>query len=137
MSSGWYGGLIQHKAYVDFATNAPGYGQLQNDTVLQQINQAFYGPGGCKEQVEACHAAGNSDASNKICDTASRFCVRYNVNQYRDTMFKKKNSRKHTYPLLQLEIATNTISGKIHQILTTFLLRSTSTSLPKQKSNRK
>ena len=99
MSSGWYGGLIQHKAYVDFATNAPGYGQLQNDTVLQQINQAFYGPGGCKEQVEACHAAENSDASNKICDTASRFCVRYNVNQYRDSILNKRfpgNIRIHS-----------------------------------------
>ena len=86
--SGWYDPLIQYKAFVDFATNAPGYGQLQNDTVLQQINQGYYGPGGCKEQEEACYAAGNSDASNEICRTSVDFCVRYNlnVNRYHDTM---------------------------------------------------
>ena len=75
--SGWFDALIQNKAYVDFATNAPGYGQLQNDTVLQQLNEAYYGPGGCKEQEEACYAAGDSDASNKICRTTDDFCVRY------------------------------------------------------------
>ena len=85
--SGWYDALIQNKAYVDFATNAPGYGQLQNDTVLKQLNQAYYGPGGCKEQEEACYAAGDSDASNEICSTADAFCVRYNVNRYRDTPY--------------------------------------------------
>ena len=78
--SGWYDGLIQYKSYVDFATNAPGYGQLQNDTVLRQLNQAYYGSGGCKEQEEACYAAGDSDASNEICHTANDFCVCYNVN---------------------------------------------------------
>ena len=83
--SGWYDALIQNKAYVDFATNAPGYGQLQNDTVLQQLNQGYYGPGGCKEQEEACYAAGDSDASNEICATADDFCVSYNINRYRDT----------------------------------------------------
>ena len=77
--SGWFDALIQNKAYVDFATNAPGYGQLQNDTVLQQLNQAYYGTGGCKDREEACYAAGDSDASNEICSTADAFCVRYNV----------------------------------------------------------
>ena len=86
--SGWYDPLIQNKAYVDFATNAPGYGQLQNDTVLQQLNRAYYGPGGCKEQEEACYAAGDSEASNKICRTTDAYCVRYIVNRYRDTLLK-------------------------------------------------
>ena len=85
--SGWFDPLIQNKAYIDFATNAPGYGQLQNDTVLQQLNQAYYGPGGCKEQEEACYAAGDSYASNYICRTADDFCVRYNANRYRVTCF--------------------------------------------------
>jgi len=48
---------------------------LQNDTVLKQLNQAYYGPGGCKEQEEACYAAGDSNASNEICSTADTFCV--------------------------------------------------------------
>ena len=75
--SGWYDPIIQNKAYVDFATNAPGYGQLQNNTVLQRLNQAYYGPGGCKDQEEACYAAGNSDPSNEICRTTDNFCVCY------------------------------------------------------------
>ena len=96
--SGLYDSIIQIKSYIDFATNAPGYGPLQNDTVLQQINQAFYSPGGCKELEEACYAAGSSDSSNEICKKASGFCVRYNVNRYRDTMLKKNLyiSRKTT-----------------------------------------
>lgn len=73
--SGWYDPLIQNQAYVDFATNAPGYGQLQNDTVIAQLNEAFFGPGGCQEQEEACFAAGNSTDSNKICRKADNFCV--------------------------------------------------------------
>lgn len=116
--SGWYDALIQNKAYVDFATNAPGYGQLQNDTVLQQINQAYYRPGGCKAQEEACYAAGDSDASNEICRTTDAFCVRYSVNptrsRYRDTPFLII-SRWKMCTFLQLEIATRTISGKIHR----------------------
>jgi len=75
INNGWYDPLIQNEAYVTFATNAPGYGQLQNDTVLQQLNQAFFGSGGCQEQEEACFAAGDSEASNKICRQADAFCV--------------------------------------------------------------
>ena len=79
---------LQNKALVDFVTNAPRFGQLQNDTVIKQMNQAYYGPGGCKEQGEACLAAGESDASNEICSAADDFCVSYNVNRHRDTLFK-------------------------------------------------
>lgn len=74
-SSGWYDPLIQNQAYVDFATNAPGYGQLQSDEVIAQLNQAFFGPGGCQEQEEACFAAGTGPESNTICGNADNFCV--------------------------------------------------------------
>ena len=134
--SGWYDALIQNKAYVDFATNAPGYGQLQNDTVLRQLNQAYYGPGGCKEQEEACYAAGDSDASNEICGKPYDFCVSYNINRYRDTLFKIFISSFTMCSHLQSEIAIRTISDKIiHQRFS--LLVSTSTSLPKKISKRK
>ena len=75
--SGWYDPLIQNEAYITFATYAPGYGQLQNDTVLQQINQSYYESGGCQDQEEACYAAGNSTASNNICRNADNYCVRF------------------------------------------------------------
>jgi len=74
--SGWYDPLIQNKAYVDFATNAPGYGQLQPDAVLAQINQSYFGPKGCRDQELACYAAGTGPKSNKICRKADNFCVR-------------------------------------------------------------
>jgi len=75
INNGWYDPLLQNEAYVTFATNAPGYGQLQNDTVIAELNAAFFGPGGCQVQEEACIAAGNNATSNKICKTADNFCV--------------------------------------------------------------
>ncbi|KXN82867.1 Carboxypeptidase S1 [Leucoagaricus sp. SymC.cos] len=75
INNGWYDPLIQNKAYVDFATNAPGYGQLQSDKVIKQLNDAYFGPRGCKEQEQACYDAGNLTASNKICRDADNFCV--------------------------------------------------------------
>ncbi|KAG5220603.1 alpha/beta-hydrolase [Salix suchowensis] len=72
---GWYDPLIQNQAYVDFATNAPGYGQLQSDRVIARLNDAFFRPGGCKDQEEACFAAGDGPTSDRICRTADAFCV--------------------------------------------------------------
>ncbi|KAF4608114.1 hypothetical protein EYR40_000458 [Pleurotus pulmonarius] len=75
INNGWYDPLIQNQAYVDFATNAPGYGQLQSDRVIARLNDAFFRPGGCKDQEEACFAAGDGPTSNTICRTADAFCV--------------------------------------------------------------
>ncbi|KAF8056296.1 Alpha/Beta hydrolase protein [Lyophyllum atratum] len=75
INNGWYDPLLQNKAYVDFALNAPGYGQLQSDDVIKQINDSFFAPGGCKDQEEACYAAGNSAGSDNICRKADNFCV--------------------------------------------------------------
>ncbi|KAL0945855.1 hypothetical protein HGRIS_012138 [Hohenbuehelia grisea] len=75
INNGWYDPLIQNQAYVDFATNAPGYGQLQSDAVIAALNDAFFKPGGCRDQEEACFAAGNSTQSNAICGKADDFCV--------------------------------------------------------------
>ena len=73
--SGWYDPLLQNEAYVTFATNAPGYGQLQSDEVLAALNESFFGPGGCQEQEMACYAARESDGSDAICRQADNFCV--------------------------------------------------------------
>ncbi|KAL7284880.1 hypothetical protein ACG7TL_002194 [Trametes sanguinea] len=75
INNGWYDPLIQNEAYVEFATFAPGYGQLQSDEVLAQLNQSFFGPGGCKDQELACYAAGEAPDSNSICRTADDFCI--------------------------------------------------------------
>ncbi|KAH9479646.1 Carboxypeptidase S1 [Psilocybe cubensis] len=75
INNGWYDPLIQNKAYVDFAFNAPGYGQLQPDNVLAKLNQSYFEPGGCKDQEEACYAAGTGPDSDAICKKADNFCV--------------------------------------------------------------
>lgn len=73
--SGWYDPLLQNEAYVQFATNAPGYGQLQSDSVIASLNKAFFGAGGCQEQEQACYAAGTGPNSNAVCTKADNFCV--------------------------------------------------------------
>ncbi|KAJ7826492.1 alpha/beta-hydrolase [Mycena olivaceomarginata] len=75
VNNGWYDPLIQNLAYLDFATNAPGYGQLQSDAVLQKMNTSYFEANGCLEQEQACYDAGNSSASNAICIKADNFCV--------------------------------------------------------------
>lgn len=75
INNGWFDPLIQNKAYLDFATYAPGYGQLQNDSVLHQMSIDWSKPGGCQEQEEACYAAGRGPQSNKICSDADAFCI--------------------------------------------------------------
>ncbi|KAL0569910.1 hypothetical protein V5O48_012056 [Marasmius crinis-equi] len=75
INNGWYDPLLQNKAYLDFATNAPGYGQLQNDTVLKQVNDSFFMPDGCKDKEQACYDAGDGPASNAICIDADDFCI--------------------------------------------------------------
>ncbi|KAK7042570.1 Alpha/Beta hydrolase protein [Favolaschia claudopus] len=75
VNNGWYDPLIQNLAYLTFATNAPGYGQLQNDTVLQRMNTTYFQPNGCLDQEQACYDAGNSSASDAICMQADNFCI--------------------------------------------------------------
>ncbi|KAF8730365.1 hypothetical protein AX14_005602 [Amanita brunnescens Koide BX004] len=74
INNGWIDPLIQNKAYLDFATNAPGYGQLQPNSTLQEMYNDYYGSGGCQDQQNACYAAGNSSGSNKICENADNYC---------------------------------------------------------------
>ncbi|KAF9224939.1 alpha/beta-hydrolase [Gyrodon lividus] len=77
INNGWYDPLIQNIAYYNFATYAPGYGQLQSDAVLKNISESLYGPDGCVVQEEACYAAGYSSESNKICLQADNYCIDY------------------------------------------------------------
>ena len=62
--------------------DAPGYGQLQNDTVLQGMRNDWYQSGGCKDQLDACSFAGDSSQSVNICKKADNYCVRsyYHLN---------------------------------------------------------
>ncbi|KAF7311281.1 Carboxypeptidase S1 [Mycena kentingensis (nom. inval.)] len=75
INNGWFDPLIQNLAYLQFATNAPGYGQLQSNSVLARMNSSYFGPNGCQAQEQACYDAGNSSASNAICVRADNFCI--------------------------------------------------------------
>ncbi|KAL1715735.1 Alpha/Beta hydrolase protein [Schizophyllum commune] len=73
INNGWYDPLIQNKAYVDFAFDAPGYGPLQNESTLKQLNESFYAPGGCQDLLEACYEASEEEAG-EVCGRADEFC---------------------------------------------------------------
>ena len=75
MLSGWFDPLIQNQAYLQFTVLAPGYGRLQNDSVIEALNDAFFDDGGCQEQEKACYAAGTGPESDEICSKADAFCV--------------------------------------------------------------
>ena len=76
--SGWIDPVIQNKAYIDFATNAPGHGALVTQTVIQKMNASYYGAGGCLEEQQACIAGGNATttAVDQTCAQANNDCVR-------------------------------------------------------------
>ncbi|KAF8128601.1 Alpha/Beta hydrolase protein [Boletus edulis] len=75
INNGWVDPLIQNIAYYPFASNAPGYGQLQSDDVLKNISAALYGPNGCVAQEKDCYTAGTSSSSIDICHNAQDYCV--------------------------------------------------------------
>ncbi|KAG2345234.1 alpha/beta-hydrolase [Suillus weaverae] len=75
INNGWFDPLIQNIAWLNFATYAPGHGQLQPDEVLKNMSDALYGSNGCVAQEKACYAAGNSTSSNKICQDADYYCI--------------------------------------------------------------
>lgn len=75
INNGWFDPLIQNIAWLDFATFAPGYGQLQPDEVLKDMSDALYSSNGCVAQEKACYAAGNAISSNEICQDADNYCV--------------------------------------------------------------
>lgn len=73
--SGWIDPLIQNKAYVDFAANAPGYGPLVSPSTVEKMNNSFFKNNGCQVQEEECYTAGTADSSDKTCIEADDFCV--------------------------------------------------------------
>jgi len=73
--SGWFDPVIANKGYVDFATNAPRYGPLQPPDVINKMTEAYYGHGGCRDQLQHCSSLGNSSASNDVCYAADVYCV--------------------------------------------------------------
>ncbi|KAF8184810.1 alpha/beta-hydrolase [Pholiota molesta] len=98
--SGWYDPLIQNKAYLDFATNAPGYGQLQPDNVLQQMNTSYFGPGGsddfCVNNLFV-PAVGDRDSDDLRQNSSALFPPEFYVNFLHTASIKKKIGAETRY----------------------------------------
>ncbi|KAK7052066.1 Alpha/Beta hydrolase protein [Favolaschia claudopus] len=74
INNGWIDPLIQNKAYITFAQNAPGYGPLVSASTVQRMNNTYFESNGCLAQQQACYNAGNSSSSSSVCSKADNFC---------------------------------------------------------------
>ncbi|KAJ6486507.1 Alpha/Beta hydrolase protein [Mycena vitilis] len=74
INNGWIDPLIQHRQYINFAQNAPGYGAIQSAATIEKMNTTYFASNGCRAQQQACYDAGNSIASAHICLEAFNFC---------------------------------------------------------------
>ncbi|KAJ7636956.1 Alpha/Beta hydrolase protein [Roridomyces roridus] len=71
INDGKHDPLIQYGSYIPFVANAPGYGPVQNTTIVDAMSASFVKPDGCQAQLQACYAGG-SDAE---CATADLVCT--------------------------------------------------------------
>ncbi|KAF7348536.1 Alpha/beta-hydrolase [Mycena venus] len=75
INDGKHDPLIQYASYINFAADAPGYGPLQNKTVISAMSDAFSTKNtGCKAQLEACYAAGTRRVDDALCAAANDLC---------------------------------------------------------------
>ncbi|KAJ6572050.1 alpha/beta-hydrolase [Mycena capillaripes] len=74
INDGKHDPLIQYASYIGFAADAPGYGPLQNDSVIGAMSDAFSEKNGCQAQLEECYAAGQKRADNTLCAAANDLC---------------------------------------------------------------
>ncbi|KAJ6616463.1 alpha/beta-hydrolase [Mycena sp. CBHHK59/15] len=75
ISDGKHDPLIQYASYITFAADAPGYGPLQNASVISSMSEAFTEKNGCQDQLEACYAAGTTHADDDLCAAADDLCT--------------------------------------------------------------
>ncbi|KAJ7731111.1 alpha/beta-hydrolase [Mycena maculata] len=77
INDGKHDPLIQYASYINFAANAPGYGPLQNASVISAMSEAFTENDGCQAQLEACYATGtgSTPADNALCSGADVLCT--------------------------------------------------------------
>ncbi|KAF8989272.1 Alpha/Beta hydrolase protein [Cyathus striatus] len=74
VSNGRHDPLTLARSYIDFAANAPGYGPLQNETVISTIKENFYQEDGCRSRLMKCNSAENSRDTAELCLNAYVHC---------------------------------------------------------------
>ncbi|KAI3595070.1 carboxypeptidase s1 [Moniliophthora roreri] len=73
INNGKHDPLIQFQTTVDFARDAPGYGPLQNASVIDSIEEAF--ENSCKGQIGECYSLEKSSKADGICRDAVVNCT--------------------------------------------------------------
>ncbi len=75
---------VQWPSYPHIAYNNTYGIQAVNQTIYNQMNDAYYGPGGCRDQITRCRTVatqydptqqGVNASVNQICQSAENFCV--------------------------------------------------------------
>jgi len=75
INDGKHDPLIQYASYITFAADAPGYGPLQNDKVINAMSDAFFQKTtGCQAQLQDCYDAGTKRADDDLCAAANDLC---------------------------------------------------------------
>lgn len=81
VNSGWIDPALQYLAYINYGSNAPGYGPLVSASTIKSANSSYYKSGGCLSQIQACYAASpanvSASSSDSTCENADNYCVRY------------------------------------------------------------
>ncbi|KAF9011694.1 Alpha/Beta hydrolase protein [Cyathus striatus] len=101
----WYDPLIQNRAFIDFATNALGYGPIQPDNVIEELKDFYFRPNGCRDKELACYAAGNStetvvdgrDPNDLRQNSSALFPPEYYVDFLQDPTVMRKIGAQVTY----------------------------------------
>ncbi|KAJ6599973.1 alpha/beta-hydrolase [Mycena vulgaris] len=75
INDGKHDPLIQYASYITFATDAPGYGPLQDTSTLSAMADAFTRKNGCQAQLEECYSAGTSRVDDALCAAANVICT--------------------------------------------------------------
>jgi len=70
--SGKHDPLLQFKTLIEFVTDAPSYGQLVDDDVIEDITDALPS---CADALQECESRKKTDKSDDLCNDAIIKCV--------------------------------------------------------------
>jgi carboxypeptidase C (cathepsin A) len=67
---------VQAPFYPEFAVNNTYGIKAVNDTIYSEMKSAYYDPGGCRDQIDACNAVANKSslAGSRTCEKATSIC---------------------------------------------------------------
>ncbi|KAK7443171.1 hypothetical protein VKT23_015769 [Stygiomarasmius scandens] len=72
INDGKHDPLLQFKTLIEFVTDAPGYGQLADDEVIENITDALPS---CADALQECESRQKTDKSDDLCNDAIIKCT--------------------------------------------------------------